>query len=159
MNRKTALIVMLLIYLSAGSVAGIFLHAPAAQTVSMKNTVSENVPASLAPPKKEDTGETEEKKEAVLPALPALPSKPAPDDDYEPHYRYRASHSSQRLFIRNGASLQAKIIGALQPGDTGEVIRIEEAWVYLKHNRIEGYVFKEYLTLTEIPRSEDLPES
>lgn len=159
MNRKTALIIMLLIYLSAGSAAGIFLHAPAAQTAAAVNTAKEDTPASLAPPKKDDTEETEIKKEAVLPALPALPSEPAPDDDYEPHYRYTASHSSQRLFIRNGASLQAKIIGALQPGDTGEVIRIEEAWVYLTHGRIEGYVFKEYLTLTEIPQSEDLPES
>lgn len=104
------------------------------------------------------TGFTEEKKEAVLPALPQLPQTdisedPVEDPSYEPRYSYMASHSSQRLFIREEPSLRAKIIGSLQPGESGEVIRIEESWVLLRYKDIEGYVFKEYLTLTELPRS------
>ena len=47
--------------------------------------------------------------------------------------------------------MEADIIGSLKPGDSGDVIDIGEDWVLLKHGRIEGYVFKKYLLLTEQP--------
>ena len=83
-----------------------------------------------------------------------VPEKSEADESTapEPRYSYTASHSSQRLFVRQEPSLRAKIIGSLKPGDSGEVIRIEEAWVLVNYKETEGYVFKEYLTLTELPQ-------
>lgn len=68
---------------------------------------------------------------------------------YEPEYTYTASHSTGRLFIRDGASLDNKIISFMRPGTTGDVISIGDEWVLLKYNDIEGYVYKGYLSLTE----------
>ena len=69
-------------------------------------------------------------------------------DVAEPDYTYTASHSTGRLFIRNGPSLDYKIISFMRPGTTGDVISIGNEWVLLKYGDIEGYVFKVYLTLT-----------
>lgn len=158
MKRKVAFTALLLLCLSTGA---------AACFLVFQSGIEQPATATVAAPAKQSTlsaptGFTqEEKKEAVLPALPALPETAAPQESsseqaastYEPRYSYTASHSSQRLFIREAPSLRAKIIGSLQPGESGEVIRIEEAWVLLKYQDIEGYVFMEYLTLTELPRS------
>lgn len=155
MNRKTALTITLALCLSTGIFSCIAVYSPNAQpAISNSETLPKQ--AALAPPKGEQE-ETEAIKEAVLPALPALPDiTPAETDSAskpEPRYRYTASHSSQRLFIRDGASMRANIIGSLQPGESGEVITLGEAWVYLKYKDIEGYVFREYLNLEEIPQS------
>lgn len=158
MKRKVAFTALLLLCLSTGA---------AACFLVFQSGIEQPAAAAVAAPTKQSTLSAptgfmqEEKKEAVLPALPALPETAAPQESsseqaastYEPRYSYMASHSSQRLFIREAPSLRAKIIGSLQPGESGEVIRIEEAWVLLKYQDIEGYVFKEYLTLTELPRS------
>ncbi len=165
MNRKSAFITMLLIFLTAGISACIFYYLPAMQPAVPTASVLPQQ-ASLAPPEGGLTDETAKKKEAVLPTLPEFPglsdsdnSSGASDDSPEPRYRYTASHSSQRLFIRDGGSMRANIIGSLQPGESGEVISLGETWVLLRYKDIEGYVFREYLELTEIPQSEDLPES
>ena len=71
------------------------------------------------------------------------------DITYEPKYTYTTSHSSGRLFIRDGASMDNKIISFMRPGTTGDVISISDEWVFLKYNDIEGYVYKGYLNLTE----------
>lgn len=155
MKRKNAFISMLLLCFVIGISACIVVFQPDAQPTAATASTGQ---ATLSAP----TGFTEEKKEAVLPALPQLPeiddseeasSEQAATPAPEPRYSYMASHSSQRLFIREEPSLRAKIIGSLQPGESGEVIRIEEAWVLLRYKDIEGYVFKEYLTLTELPQS------
>lgn len=171
MKRRIAFIIMLVLCFSTGIAACILVNQPdvlpAASTVSAPPKQ-----ATLSAPKGAVETAEEEKKEAVLPTLPEL-SQPndistssesaevsgSVESASEPRYSYTASHSSQRLFIRNGDSMRAKIIGSLQPGESGEVISIGETWVLLKHNDIEGYVFKEYLDITEIPQSEDLPES
>lgn len=162
MKRRLAFIITLLLCFLTGVVACVFVYqtdmplvVPAVSVPSKQATLS--APTGISQ-------ENTEKKEAVLPALPTLPDIPiatlteSPDNtgisaEPEPHYNYTASHSTQRLFIRKEPSLRAKIIGSLKPGDSGEVISIEESWVLLKHKDIEGYVFKEYLTLTELPQS------
>ena len=88
----------------------------------------------------EETTETETK---------SAPTETA--DAPQKQYTYTAIHKSKRLFIRKDASMEADIIGSLKPGDSGDVIDIGEDWVLLKHGRIEGYVFKKYLLLTEQP--------
>jgi len=168
MKRKTTFIIMLLLCLSAGVAACIFaFQSNIVPTISTVSAPAKH--ATLSAP----VGGEEEKKEAVLPALPTLPDSSVDSSDKaddanigtetvventgentspEPRYSYTASHSSQRLFVREAPSLRAKIIGALQPGDSGEVVLVEPAWVLVKYKETEGYVFKEYLTLTELPQ-------
>ena len=69
-------------------------------------------------------------------------------DVAEPDYTYTASHSTGRLFIRNGPSLDYETISFMRPGTTGDVISIGDEWVLLKYGDVDGYVFKSYLTLT-----------
>lgn len=161
MNRKNALILTLVLCIAAGVFSCITVYSPNAQPAMSSEELLPKQ-AMLTPPKGEVQNKAEEKK-AVLPALPVLPDAeiPAADSASEsnPRYRYTASHSSQRLFIRDGGSMRANIIGSLQPGESGEVITLGETWVYLKYKDIEGYVFREYLDLEEIPQSEGLPES
>ena len=151
MNRKVAFITMLLLYLSAGICACVCIYLPDWQTAS---ATQKPVQASISAPVKPE--ETEE----VIPALPEIPvvpeetlsvEIPEPAPAKEPQYTYTAIHKSQRLFIRDNASIEATIIGYLKPGASGEVISIGETWVLLKHEDLEGYVFKEYLDLQEIP--------
>lgn len=170
MKRKIAFIITLAFYLSVGVIGGlIFYNSTGMEAVSVASTASVPENATLSAPVRE--AEETEGSEEVLPELPELPLSPSaettetegetespePESEAlpEPEYTYTASHSSQRLFIRDGASMRAKIIGFLKPGESGDVVSIGESWVLLKHGDIEGYVFKEYLTLTERPQSED----
>jgi uncharacterized protein YgiM (DUF1202 family) len=168
MNRKIAFIITLVLYLSVGA-AGFFVfsNSPDMKPIAVASTavVPENATLS-APVRNEQEAESTE---TELPSLPELPPAPSAETESaetestepesevlpEPEYTYTASHSSQRLFIRDGASMRAKIIGFLRPGESGDVISIGESWVLVKHGDIEGYVFKEYLTLTERQQSED----
>lgn len=158
MNRKIALIIMLFLYITTGIIACAVVFLPNTQTAVSANDVPPAQATISAPVRStEETEETED-----LPELPQLPELPDTSDDgaadtseTEPRYKYTASHSSQRLFIRDGASMRAKIIGSLQPGESGEVISIGDSWVLLKYGDIEGYVFKEYLSLEELPQSAD----
>lgn len=163
MNRKFAYMITLFFYLAIGTVACAVFRTPASSPALPASSIPQEAALS-APTGNQDTAETEDGTEESA-ALPALPELPSPDPSAassvqeEPRYAYTASHSSQRLFIRDGASLEAKIIGSLRPGDTGEVVSIGESWVLLKHGDLEGYVFKEYLELQALPQSADPPES
>lgn len=167
MNRKIAFIITLVLYLSVGA-AGflIFSNSPDMKPIAVASTAVVPENATLSAPVRNE--QETESAETELPSLPELPSAPSMETESaqesteaesevlpEPEYTYTASHSSQRLFIRDGASMRAKIIGFLRPGESGDVISIGESWVLVKHGDIEGYVFKEYLTLTERQQSED----
>ena len=168
MNRKIAFIITLVLYLSVG-VAGflVFSNSPDMKPIAVASTAVVPENATLSAPVRNE--QETESAETELPSLPELPPAPSvetesaetesaePESEVlpEPEYTYTASHSSQRLFIRDGASMRAKIIGFLRPGESGDVISIGESWVLVKHGDIEGYVFKEYLTLTERQQSED----
>lgn len=168
MNRKIAFIITLVLYLSVGA-AGFFVfsNSPDMKPIAVASTAVVPENATLSAPVRNE--QETESAETELPSLPKLPPAPSvetesaetestePESEVlpEPEYTYTASHSSQRLFIRDGASMRAKIIGFLRPGESGDVISIGESWVLVKHGDIEGYVFKEYLTLTERQQSED----
>lgn len=169
MNRKIAFIIMLLLCLSTGIAScGIVYMLTAQPATPLSSAVP--IQATLSAPAVTEQAPEATEEEIVLPTLPAVseiatvpettasemtePSEEAFEEP-EPQYHYTASHSSQRLFIRDDASIQAKIIGYLMPGESGEVISIGESWVLLKHGNIEGYVFKEYLEIKEIPLSTD----
>ena len=171
MNRKIAFIITLVLYLSVG-VAGflVFSNSPDMKPIAVASTAVVPENATLSAPVRNE--QETESAETELPSLPELPPVPSAETESaeteseqestepesevlpEPEYTYTASHSSQRLFIRDGASMRAKIIGFLRPGESGDVISIGESWVLVKHGDIEGYVFKEYLTLTERQQSE-----
>lgn len=106
------------------------------------------------------SGETEINTESTTELSTELYSEASPEvsdehhpDAAEPDYTYTASHSTGRLFIRNGPSLDYEIISFMRPGTTGDVISIGDEWVLLKYGDIEGYVFKSYLTLTPKEKS------
>ena len=170
MNRKSAFIFLLIIYLVIGVAGGVlFFKTPAMQQVS--NPVSGNTPVSATISAPTRTGQDRKSSEETLPTLPELPdvsdegtdaAKPAAtestgtesaetDMTAEPEYTYTAIHHSSKLFIREDASLNAGIIGFLKPGESGDVIRVEDDWVLLKHGNVEGFVYKKYLDLKERP--------
>lgn len=61
----------------------------------------------------------------------------------------------KRLFIRKSPSTEGEVLGVLWTGQSGEIIDIGDEWVLLKYGDIEGYVFKEFLIIEELPQSED----
>lgn len=153
MYRKKALILLLVLYATLG-VAGCIVYFVLPDRQPAFSAAAEGN-ATLSGPTGDSSGT--KSVEADLPSLPELPSvspestatpTPAlPEATPEPEYTYTASHSSQRLFIRAAASMDAEIIGSLQPGESGDVILIGEDWVLLRHGETEGYVASRYLTL------------
>lgn len=61
----------------------------------------------------------------------------------------------KRLFIRKSPSLDGEVLGVLWTGQSGEVLDIGDEWVLLKYGDIEGYVFKTFLIIEELPQSAD----
>lgn len=160
MNRKSAFIFLLIIYLVIGVAGGVlFFKMPPVLPVS--NPASGNTPVSATISAPSPTGQNQKSSEETLPTLPELPdvsdegtdeTEAAETDTMaEPEYTYTAIHHSSKLFIREDASLNAGIIGFLKPGESGDVIRVEDDWVLLKHGNVEGFVYKKYLDLKERP--------
>lgn len=164
MNRKLAFILMLLLCFSTGIAAcyvvypsnerfaASFFQSSVQATLSAPTEISQETEESLPSlPDVPEPTEPSESSEPVVSESTVIETTPSPEEE-TPQYRYTAIHRSRKLFIRNGPSLQADIISYLMPGESGDVIEIHEegAWVLLKHDDIEGYVFKEYLQLDEI---------
>lgn len=116
-------------------------------TPDVTEVQSESDAASSAEPGTNTEANTELSTEQSAEASPEVSDEHHPDAA-ETDYTYTASHSTGRLFIRNGPSLDYEIISFMHPGTTGDVISIGDEWVLLKYGDIEGYVFKSYLTLT-----------
>ncbi len=151
MYRKKALTLLLVLYTALGVAGCLVCFALPDRQPAFPATVQEN--ATLSGPRQDSSGT--EDAQAALPSLPALQTEPEaatpepslPEATPETAYTYTASHSSQRLFIRAAASMDAEIIGFLQPGESGDVILIGDDWVLLRHGDTEGYVASRYLTL------------
>lgn len=152
MNRKVAYLIMLSLYVIVGIGALCIMKNPGilpsfSIDIASKEAVlsaPESIPKKVAEPEEVVSQPTPQ------PEAPAEASEEVPEEKKEPQYTYTAIQRSKKLHIRKGPSLEDEIIGFLLPGDSGEVISIGEEWVYLKHEALEGYVFKEYLKLTEI---------
>lgn len=152
MDRKKALTLLLILYTALGIAGCVTYFVLPDRQPAFPATAQGN--ATLSGPGKPSSDA--EDADAGLPSLPELPTAspgvnvqetPSSETAPEPEYTYTASHSSQRLFIRAAASMDAEIIGSLQPGESGDVILIGDDWVLLRHGDIEGYVASRYLTL------------
>lgn len=143
MKRTHFLLVMMALYCAAGI---------AALVLADDGSI---VTATLSSPKKQKTesgveiGMETELGTAFVEALEAVERIPEMSDK-TPAYTYTAVHSTGRLFIRNGPSLEHQIISFMLPGTTGVVVSVGEEWVLLEYEEVEGYVFKGYLELTEV---------
>ena len=152
MNRKVAYLIMLSLYVIVGIGALCIMKNPGILP-SFSIDIASKEAALSAPesiPEKDTEPEEVVSQPTPQPEAPAEASEEVPEEKKEPQYTYTAIQRSKKLHIRKGPSLEDEIIGFLLPGDSGEVISIGEEWVYLKHEALEGYVFKEYLKLTEI---------
>ena len=65
-------------------------------------------------------------------------------------YTFTAVHAEGRLFVRESPSMSAKILGSLSPGDSGEVLELGTDWALITSGDLTGYVYTQYLELTEI---------
>ena len=65
-------------------------------------------------------------------------------------YTFTTVHAEGRLFVRESPSMSAKILGSLSPGDSGEVLELGTDWALITSGDLTGYVYTQYLELTEI---------
>lgn len=154
MHRKKVLFTMLTLYATIGILAYLLYDDPLLASISSKQTIEQ---AALSPAQTQQTtddnissNETEVSTEPETSTVEETTIEPETVIE-EPDYTYTAIHSTGRLFIRNGPSLDYDIISFMRPGTTGDVISLKESdeWVLLRYNDIEGFVFKGYLKLTE----------
>ena len=154
MHRKKALFTILTLYATAGIIACLLYNNHLFVAMGSDHTIDQ---ASLLPAQTQQT--TEEEIPSTVLETSTEPETSIEEETStepatiieEPDYTYTAIHSTGRLFIRNGPSLDYDIISFMRPGTTGDVISLKESdeWVLLRYNDIEGYVFKAYLELAE----------
>ena len=162
MINKKHLLAALFLYAITGVSACILYTNRDIIPVSIESPQSKSTilasPAAVSQTKADSTKETETDKtiesENIASNINDGSNQPEPsdtfdDNTYEQEYTYTASHNTGRLFIRDGASLDNKVLAFMNPGTTGDVISIDDEWVLLRYNDIEGYVYKRYLNLTE----------
>ena len=166
MHRKKVLFTILTLYATAGIIACLLYNNPLFVAIGSDHTIDQ---ASLLPAQTQQTTEEEipstaleastEPETSIEEETSTEPETSIEEETStepetiveEPDYTYTAIHSTGRLFIRNGPSLDYDIISFMRPGTTGDVISLKESdeWVLLRYNDIEGFVFKGYLELTE----------
>ena len=73
------------------------------------------------------------------------------------YYTYTTVNYTNGLRIRETPSVQAKILGSMEPGTTGYVLEDGDYWCLIRYEDVTGYCFRSWLQLTEIPE-EELPE-
>ena len=77
------------------------------------------------------------------------------EDESEPvYYAFTTLNFSGNLHVREGASMNAKVIARFTPGVTGYVIERGPVWSLVTSGDITGYVFNEYLEFREVPEEE-----
>lgn len=170
MNRRLAFIIMFVLCFTLGISACIIVYrsddkqmqtlaekqplatlsAPATVVSEPKETVSESVvEAPTVIPNTEEAPEAAEEMPEVTEEVPAT-DEPEP---VTPKYRFTVESIASRLCVRKAPSLDAEILGFIYTDQSGEVIEIGEEWVQLKYEDLEGYAFKEYLIIEELPQS------
>ena len=179
MKRKTAFIIMICLYLLTGAAACAILFS-SGQRSAIPAVSADSEEAELTTPaadtlKGVDSSATSESSEATDPSaqteLPEATDPSAgpeqvsdPSDSSETpsaqkeEVKYRGiadQDEGKRLFIRKSPSTESEILGVLWTGQSGEILDIGDEWVLLKYGDIEGYVFKEFLMIEELPQSAD----
>ena len=144
MSRKNAFTITLLLWAVFGIGASIMVFCSKPQ---------EEIPAISEQPEEKPVAE-EKEPEPQMPEpeiVEAAEDIPEVTTPAEPQYTYTVTDISGRLRIRKEPSTEAEILDNMYAGETGEVISIDEKWVLLKHGEIEGYSYKNYLILEEVP--------
>lgn len=135
---------------------------PSVQTESSEATDS-SVQAEL--PEAADSSAQTESPDSADPSAQAEQEQIAESSDssetpsaQKAEVKYRGiadQDKGKRLFIRKSPSTEGEVLGVLWTGQSGEIIDIGDEWVLLKYGDIEGYVFKEFLIIEELPQSAD----
>lgn len=135
---------------------------PSVQTESSEATDS-SVQAEL--PEAADSSAQTESPDSADPSAQAEQEQIAESSDssetpsaQKAEVKYRGiadQDKGKRLFIRKSPSTEGEVLGVLWTGQSGEILDIGEEWVLLKYGDIEGYVFKEFLIIEELPQSAD----
>ena len=183
MKRKTAFIIMLCLYLVTGVAACAILFSPdlrsalpfspsdseEAKFVSPSGNMQESADATAltpsAPSESSDSAVQTESPDSADPSAQAEQEQIAESSDssetpsaQKTEVKYRGiadQDKGKRLFIRKSPSTEGEVLGVLWTGQSGEILDIGEEWVLLKYGDIEGYVFKEFLIIEELPQSAD----
>lgn len=145
MKRTHFLLVMMALYCAAGIAALVLADDGGIVTATLSSPKKQKTESGVEIGMEMET----ELGTAFVQALEAVKRIPEMSDK-TPAYTYTAVHSTGRLFIRNGPSLEHQIISFMLPGTTGVVLSVGEEWVLLEYGEVEGYVFKGYLELTEV---------
>ena len=173
MKRKTAFIIMICLYLLTGAAACAILFSSGLRSsipgVSADPSAQTELPEAADPSVQTESSEaTDSSAQAELPE--AADSSAGPEQVAEPSespetppaqeeaVKYRGiadQDKGKRLFIRKSPSTEGEVLGVLWTGQSGEIIDIGDEWVLLKYGDIEGYVFKEFLIIEELPQSAD----
>jgi len=117
-------------------------------------TLAESVPETsgdgpVAIPETEQETETPQ----TQPAETQAPETESPQEA-PVYYAFTTLNTTTSLHVREGASMEAKIIARLSPGVTGYVLEKGPVWSLVDAGGIVGYIFNEYLEFREIPREE-----
>ena len=175
MKRKTAFIIMICLYLLTGAAACAILFSSGLRSsipaVSADPSAQTELPEAADPSVQTESSETANSAVQTESPDSADPSAQAEQEQIaessgssetpsaqkaEVKYRGIADQDKgKRLFIRKSPSTEGEVLGVLWTGQSGEIIDIGDEWVLLKYGDIEGYVFKEFLIIEELPQSAD----
>ncbi|MCR5503019.1 MAG: SH3 domain-containing protein [Lachnospiraceae bacterium] len=153
------LLLMMLVYIVIAAIALLlfggrqFTEKTGEEKASLGGRITGDVSDGISEETKqrlEDTGDTPYVEE------PSVEEAEEPEIPEEHYYRFRASHSSQGLRVREEPSLQAKILGRIDPGHEGYVLERGDTWskIISEDGRHTGFCFNEYLAFTEITKEE-----
>lgn len=175
MKRKTAFIIMICLYLVTGAAACAILFSSGLRSsipaVSADPSAQTELPEAADPSVQTESSEATdpsaqtESSEATDSSAQAEQEQIAESSDssetpsaQKAEVKYRGiadQDKGKRLFIRKSPSTEGEVLGVLWTGQSGEIIDIGDEWVLLKYGDIEGYVFKEFLIIEELPQSAD----
>lgn len=163
MKRKTAFIIMICLYLLTGAAAcailfssGLRSSIPAVSADPSAQTESSETANSAVQTESPDSADPSAQAEQEQIAESSGSSETPSAQKAEVKYRGIADQDKgKRLFIRKSPSTEGEVLGVLWTGQSGEIIDIGDEWVLLKYGDIEGYVFKEFLIIEELPQSAD----
>ena len=105
--------------------------------------------------------EPEPEPEVIAEPEPEVITEPEPEPEPEPekiYYGFTVKSGKSSVRVRETPSRSSSIVGHLNGGDTGYVIEEDgsRTKIVMKDGTV-GYIYNEYITVSEIPK-EDVPE-
>lgn len=159
-KNKFFLFSIMAFYIGAGALACCFfflrgssLSGNAAVTQTELYEIKPELSQAAIPESTEILLETTAAVEETLPAPTETETETEPEP--EPvYYAFTTLNINGSLHVREGASMNAKIVARFAPGITGYVLEKGPVWSLVQSGDIIGYVFNEYLDFREIPKEE-----